>query len=509
MPELLSVEYIKLMRRVAEIGMLTEREAAFYAPLYKLWRVRCAARKVLTVRVGFTPQLRDATLDVKLRCKTCRQRRSWTLMCADDECGLCKAIAPLPAHDAERIRLDGFPEPLPGNGRGADDNAALETEGEGGEKSRMVECRTCRALYAVIDTAALRVEPKCHYCRALTAKSESDKCKTECVRCRNVYVTPSGSKRDYICAVCVQRPGSAIVEREATLVDLLEEDAGWAGAALALPLETAQLLLQSNESFFKMYTKKRKVLLATIGSGGGGGGAANEVKTATSKKAPLVLRYKNKPIVDVDAVLATVAEVIERGDLSDECALCFEPRAVNALEPVCGGQCNNRVCGSCASSWWGQVVPGEIVLPSHLACPFCKQVPKALTLRKHNRAACAIVARKTLQLDGAHWFAWCKQCYQISAAVPRECAVAQPALHDYVCQKCVDDRNALLLLRENNAIAPPPSMQCPSCGHTTVKVGGCNHIACICGAHWCYECGERHDEDIYEHMMDAHGKYGY
>lgn len=490
-PELLSVEYIKLMRRIADVGMLTEREAAFYAKLFQLWRVRCAARKVLTVRVGFTPQLRDATLDVKLRCKTCKQRRSWTLMCADDECGLCKAAAVLPAGSAERIRLDGFPEPLQGD----DDN----NDGDGGgmDKSRMVECRTCCALYAVIDTAALRVEPKCHYCRSLIARVDADKSKTGCVRCRNVYVTPSGSKRDYMCAVCVQRPDSAIVEREVTLVDLMKEDAKWSSVALSMPLETAQLLLESNESFYKMYTKKRETLFATTALLG-------TTATGQTTLKSIVLRYNGKPIVDVDAVLATLREVIERGDLSDECALCFEPRAVNALEPVCGGQCNNRVCGSCASSWWGQVVPGEIVLPSHLTCPFCKQVPKAQTLRKHNRAACAIVARKTLQLDGAHWFAWCKQCYEISAAVPRECAVAQPTLHDYVCQKCVDARNAA----RDNSIAPPPAMQCPSCGHATIKDGGCNHIHCICGAHWCYQCGEQSD-DIYEHMMEAHGNYGY
>lgn len=34
-----------------------------------------------------------------------------------------------------------------------------------------------------------------------------------------------------------------------------------------------------------------------------------------------------------------------------------------------------------------------------------------------------------------------------------------------------------------------PGPKCPKCHVPTFKNNGCNHISCICGAHWCYKCG--------------------
>jgi hypothetical protein len=492
-PELLSVEYIKLMHRIASIKLednadsgcvLTEKETTFYSHLYRLWRIRCSALKLFTVRVGFTPQLRAATIDVKLPCSRCKQRRSWTLMCENGVCGLCNAIATMPRNHPDRVRADGLCEPLSSDDSNANDDSNVN------EKSHMVECRTCSALYAVIDVDSLRVTPKCHYCR-----NNQKAITTQCERCLNHYISPSGAKKDYTCAMCLHRPGASVEEKQVTLLDLLAADRSWAASApLSLAPETVEILLYTNESFFKMYVKRRDALFA-----------APIPTAAADNKTNLLI--KGKSIVEADAVLATLAEVIERGSLSDECALCFEPLAVNALQPICGGQCPNRVCGACATGWWSQAVPGQIVMPSQLVCAFCKQVPTAQALRKHNRAACAIVGRKSLQLDSAHWFAWCKECYEIKAALPRECAAVQPEMRDYVCQQCVDARN-----ERNNNIAPPPTAACPSCGHATVKDGGCNHITCVCGAHWCYKCGflqDENSESVYEHMMNEHGNYGY
>ena len=30
---------------------------------------------------------------------------------------------------------------------------------------------------------------------------------------------------------------------------------------------------------------------------------------------------------------------------------------------------------------------------------------------------------------------------------------------------------------------------CPRCKVWTEKIDGCDHIACRCGAHWCFRCG--------------------
>ena len=51
--------------------------------------------------------------------------------------------------------------------------------------------------------------------------------------------------------------------------------------------------------------------------------------------------------------------------------------------------------------------------------------------------------------------------------------------------------------------------RCPFCHMLTEKNGGCNHISCICGKHWCYKCGfgANTSGEIYKHMYYAHGSF--
>ncbi|KAK8839092.1 hypothetical protein M9Y10_032563 [Tritrichomonas musculus] len=49
--------------------------------------------------------------------------------------------------------------------------------------------------------------------------------------------------------------------------------------------------------------------------------------------------------------------------------------------------------------------------------------------------------------------------------------------------------------------------RCPKCGVPVVKNGGCNHMQCKCGAHWCFKCGAGPFEEgsqVYAHMSSAH-----
>ena len=49
--------------------------------------------------------------------------------------------------------------------------------------------------------------------------------------------------------------------------------------------------------------------------------------------------------------------------------------------------------------------------------------------------------------------------------------------------------------------------KCPKCKVLTYKDGGCNHISCPCGCHWCYKCGAgfSNPDDCYDHMTEKHG----
>lgn len=57
---------------------------------------------------------------------------------------------------------------------------------------------------------------------------------------------------------------------------------------------------------------------------------------------------------------------------------------------------------------------------------------------------------------------------------------------------------------------PPGYRLCPNCHCTFVKLDGCNHITCNCGAHWCYYCEAgpyRYGREVYDHMQQMHPNY--
>ncbi|KAK8842585.1 hypothetical protein M9Y10_025443 [Tritrichomonas musculus] len=49
--------------------------------------------------------------------------------------------------------------------------------------------------------------------------------------------------------------------------------------------------------------------------------------------------------------------------------------------------------------------------------------------------------------------------------------------------------------------------KCPKCQTPIFKDGGCNHITCPCGCHWCYKCGEgfKTAAQCYAHLSKVHG----
>jgi hypothetical protein len=52
--------------------------------------------------------------------------------------------------------------------------------------------------------------------------------------------------------------------------------------------------------------------------------------------------------------------------------------------------------------------------------------------------------------------------------------------------------------------------KCPQCNTPTSKSGGCNHMTCRCGCHWCYNCMAKFKspEECYTHLSLVHGGLG-
>ncbi|KDQ28025.1 hypothetical protein PLEOSDRAFT_28175 [Pleurotus ostreatus PC15] len=95
------------------------------------------------------------------------------------------------------------------------------------------------------------------------------------------------------------------------------------------------------------------------------------------------------------------------------------------------------------------------------------------------------------------------------------CAVQCPSCFSSVCAVCHEDGHPGMscenarVSKDHNGLSEAWVRQmkkCPNCQAPIEKAGGCNHMACRCGAHICWRCmGVFGAETIYGHMNAAHG----
>lgn len=471
-PEVLSAGFVRLVVRVPQF--LTADEADVFRRVAHVLKVRAARKLRVEVEVGYRVRKGELYADRKVCCGRCGAMRSATLT----KGGVCG-----PCHD----NYDG-PNREP--------DAA---------KSFLVECRSCCALYAVVNVERLNVEPKCWYCRREGRPAPAVTCTT----CRNKFVAPDadadavegkgkgeGAAAAHTCAECAAHGAKQQVRTEEAELQALEgQNSGLLEAVFGFG--TADLeALWGTLGTYKLWTRHPEVFAArAVGSSG------DDAGTALGQ-----LRWNGHEVHNAGAVCETVRQRVARNDLRGTCNLCFEEMGVARLGSACG-RCDNVACGECLGRWYGALRPGRLYCTAQGQCPFCKRRPRGQLLAQHNRLACSIVTGKRRVAEGAlradMHYAWCERCYKVKEAMPRECGTHADLdkVKGFKCDECA--------LAEVCSHGDPRARECPACKAPTVKTSGCNHISCVCGCSWCWECGKDCSaEDVYEHMMAAHGSIG-
>lgn len=337
------------------------------------------------------------------------------------------------------------------------------------------ECHTCQVNYAVIRPETLNVRPKCHFCRQndiARSKVAQVPFKT-CQKCHNKFLWQTADSVDaFVCPIC--EAGEVFTDTHSiTLKTLLKQN----GTGLAGLQADVDELFDGRSGFKKIDTVKR----------------------ATVEYQPM-LRYNNKRILNESEIRERVERLASCG-MSERgtCDLCFEEVLPSQLRYVCGRKgCKSRACEACLTSWYGQTKPGGVCLTPNLLCPFCKKKPAPKILGKYNRELSIVPGLQTSELDPTWYHGWCKLCYSIKPAVEKVCSQDVPALQNFECEDCQASKYTLSV------------KDCPSCGVTTQRMGGCAHITCRCGAHWCWICGEQStDDNIYDHIGTHGDGYGF
>ncbi|KAK4156557.1 hypothetical protein C8A00DRAFT_30523 [Chaetomidium leptoderma] len=479
----------------------------------------------LTAKIGWTPDKNKVPLGPVVVCKSCQFPRSVTLMAEDGVCGLCATPCGCESKEVH--------ETLIGGGVSKRDNAAT--------LATWTECSMtdCRAQYVVYNPKKLNVRAKCHYCRQKGTVSKTDPnyatvtqspCVT-CTTCANRIIYPETYRpadfnpTTYTCPGCTNNHATITTQETTPRTLATENGTAW---LLRNDANTIPAPFTNRSLFHTISTavccpreeeekEKEKETLTTL--------FPARVQILPQPPHNVTLTIRGKPIHNTPSLLTALHSwITARRVQAGLCSLCFHTHPKRSLRLACGGRtgCTQRVCGGCLRGWYGLNRPGAVVNVAALSCPFCRRQPTAAARNGFvgQRGLWFLEGLRDAVEEAGEWvYVWCRGCGCAKRFVERVCARGAPEApgEGWQCEECVvvrrrrrrrgddddDDvemgggvRDELLLIKE-----------CPACGVATEKAAGCDHISCLCGAHWCFTCGEKAAEtagEIYAHMSEVH-----
>ncbi|CAK7220309.1 hypothetical protein SCUCBS95973_004115 [Sporothrix curviconia] len=523
-------------------GLLPAADCRLFSALvdYKLLEMNLDTT-LESARVGWRPDKTRVAMGPVVTCSDCSLPRSVTMMAPGGVCGLCNSVR---ASEAEARKTGPMPAALhttlSHDELVARTRANVSATDDAATPACWVECsvRSCRAQYVVYNPDALRVRPKCYYCRRdgrgmsgpLSAAASAASAKplttplVECVRCLSRIIwpeeyRPTGScggdggvdPNTYTCPACASGSIETVVAEPTT------------ARALAAENGTAWLLRNTGGKIAKPLSGHSVFNLASTA---GIEGFADAVEVLPGSTPP-ALRLTDKKVHNADDVVAELRRwIASRRAGTETCSLCFSTVSASrggGLRRACFRRgCHQRICLACARAWYGLNGRGRIINIAALSCPFCRRQPAASALGGSNAPGLDVLAnlRKAMQEAGTWIYAWCFDCGEAKPFIERQCARgAPPEVQRWQCAECQEAAAAAavrvavgLALTTGMRAAPQRVRPCPGCGVETWKAAGCDHITCTvpgCGTHWCFGCGKAVSEAaIYKHMDDEHGTWG-
>jgi hypothetical protein len=476
-PENFSPGFLRLLCTVPVESRVRLLGAVMSQTLQRFESLTCFRRN-LNAAIEYTCQ-RDphaqwkelAVPDHKFLCQSCGIFRSNTnqAVFTPPTCGLCHCIA-TNTNNKGNFTLENVKD-------------RVETASE----SLMTRCRTCKHWYAVTCVDHLNVDPKCHDCRVGNKTTYSNVCS----QCTRVFVcpTPDGLQSDYCCAECTS--GQIAVVQKETVVSTVMNATPELWDAVGIDSESGEVLC----------SMKMPQLLNT------------EVSAPQNKADAMPpLTVGGFPVVNSSEIAFQVVDTLLAGDGKAICACCCEVTSCSDMDVMCGNtSCSVRVCGSCIRQWYGEFKQGCVVYPAHLHCPYCKLKPKGYIVRRYAGHVRALHGANKVDWSRAQheYLLWCNTCNEIVTFAPKgACGEAVPPnVSDRTCAAC--QAEAALVADEQEegvgVVHSDDTRLCPAgCGHSIFKDGGCEHVACPCGVHICWNCMQTFDtaEECYDHIWD-------
>jgi hypothetical protein len=357
---------------------------------------------------------------------------------------------------------------------------------KGTDKPCLYDCFCCGKVYQVVQINALAARPKCHQCREGLPPAATN----DCIKCHNRFITYNQPEQDWVCGCC-ESGQEPLEELEVRVEKVVEEN----------PV----LINKSLEEITKNQKYSDRLLNLW------------DAKWTTEFPEHTHLVLSNKPILlDPQAMSRLITSTDETGT----CNICFSNVYWGNLHSICGNkECQITACETCLETYWSKNAPGQLFCSA--SCPYCRRDPKRTIWKRWNKPQWKDLTVPE-NLDPTMYHFWCIECNTVKPYITRECAGDVPELHG---QRCADCQQREREANYQALVAAQPDgyeddgdwsdniglkKNCPSCDVLIEHDGGCNHMTCACGTHFCFVCLETwcDGDDIYSHFGDSCPMYG-
>lgn len=302
-------------------------------------------------------------------------------------------------------------------------------------------------------------------------------------------LTAACEKNAFVCPRCVKCPSDMIASVNIKISELISQNS-W--LELLVPVSSYKILMNT-----KIKLWRRMLQLKSV-----------------HRTVPEIMDLQSNgfEVHRPNAVVEEIIHTLSKHSGVETCHLCASDVPSRSMVDACGN-CQNRICMNCSRDWYSMSKAGGVVTHVHTVCPFCKNTPKHRLVRnvtlgyirnvrpKEGRVLCA--------WDAGMIHALCQDCMLVKEFCERECTREDPDIHNFRCEAC---RVAKLGSVRTVDVA---TKVCPKCTIAVEKIGGCNHMNCACGSHWCWHCGRDKDDaygtfdeiTVYDHMSNCGGVF--
>ena len=220
-------------------------------------------------------------------------------------------------------------------------------------------------------------------------------------------------------------------------------------------------------------------------------------------------------------VAQTMEQIHPERDEKEACPICYDE--VSHPEQL---GCGHIYCSGCLRHYLASAPETKtfplVCLGNETACRIPIPIPlirRFLTPQAFQ--ALVEAAFRSYLSQHAHELKYCTtpDCQQIYRHSPEIRILQCPSCFSNICSTCDEEAHEGITCQESrdrknpseqdrlfNEWAIEHGKRCPECNSVIEKSGGCNHITCRCGAHFCWKCGKTfNSNEIYQHMNTAHG----